>query len=134
MRFLKAFFSSSERVSALAMTGMMFTRSWSLFKKSMSIAFRLFTRTRNKDEQVNTLPDLQKKKEKKRNILVAGGRHKVKAAVNAVIDNVLAVHATLLVKVGIIPFLNTLQDGLPAGVFFHQISFSSSKSYPLIEC
>jgi len=58
----------------------------------------------------------RRKKKRKENILVAGGRHKVKAAVNAVIDNVLAVHATLLVKVGIIPFLNTLQDGLPAGV------------------
>jgi len=71
------------------------------------------------------------KNKTKANILVASGGHKVQAAVNAVIDNVLAVHTTLLIKVGVIPLLNTLQNGLPAGSYFFpiKIRFFSFKNF-----
>lgn len=45
---------------------------------------------------------------------MTSGLDEVKARVNTIVDDLLSIHAVLLLQVGIKPRLNVLHDGLPA--------------------
>ena len=67
-----------------------------------------------------------KKKETGGDMPVTRGGNEVEAAVNAVVNNVLAVDAALLVKVGIIPVLHTPENGLPAVRIVNEVTVANS--------
>lgn len=48
------------------------------------------------------------------NVRMASGRNEVETSVDAIVDNLLAVHAVLLLEIGIVARLDVLDDGIPA--------------------